>query len=263
MRFPWVEVRVAVAALARDATLDLARRNASLSMNVSSASNPDAALDEALRYAEGLASEIVEALTSFPEAPFTVQRLVELLLEPDSYCATPEKLARAAGKLLVVTSMVATAAPVESYAQHVTTEEMKHASDPLRVEQNTFFKSMVGEATEPARPLELEEKGIESTSEQVTEYPGTVVVVPVLSPEVLSHAEVSVAENRDIDGVEQVKLAIPLHDTEDGKRGEKRGHDAIDGEVFVDEIENRLVESALPGKPAEVNAGVELLTAGA
>ena len=122
---------------------------------------------------------------------------------------------------------------------------------------------MVGEATEPARPLELEEKGIESTSEQVTEYPGTVVDVPVLSPEVLSHAEVSVAENRDIDGVEQVKLAIPLHDTEDGKRGEKRGHDAIDGAVFVDEIENRLVESALPGKPAEVNAGVELLTAGA
>ena len=56
--------------------------------------------------AEDAALFLADALASFDEAPFTVQRLCELLLAPTAYYAKPDKLTRAVEKLLNVTGMV-------------------------------------------------------------------------------------------------------------------------------------------------------------
>ena len=49
--------------------------------------------------AEDAALFLADALASFDEAPFTVQRLCELLLAPTAYYAKPDKLTRAVEKL--------------------------------------------------------------------------------------------------------------------------------------------------------------------
>ena len=77
-----------------------------------SSSSPAAELGEAVARAEAHADALETRMASFPEPPFTAQRLVELLLYPEaSGYSTPEKLRVAAEKTLAVTGMTAIAAP--------------------------------------------------------------------------------------------------------------------------------------------------------
>ena len=117
VRFPWCETRVAVAALARVSMARLARRAASIAFAANdpdgvrecdsadpSSSSPAAELGEAVARAEAHADALETRMASFPEPPFTAQRLVELLLYPEaSGYSTPEKLRVAAEKTLAVT----------------------------------------------------------------------------------------------------------------------------------------------------------------
>ena len=92
LRYPWHEVRPAMVALVRTRLTAFARAASSSEAEASAAE--DAALF------------LADALASFNEAPFTVQRLCELLLAPTAYYAKPDKLTRAVEKLLNVTGMV-------------------------------------------------------------------------------------------------------------------------------------------------------------
>lgn len=102
--------------------------------------------------AEDAALSLADALASFDEAPFTVQRLCELLLAPTAYYARPDKLTRAVKKLLNVTGMVpsptappdGTPGPAEETAP--SSPARRAAKDPTHVQQTAFVSSLVGVA---------------------------------------------------------------------------------------------------------------------
>ena len=101
--------------------------------------------------AEDAALFLADALASFDEAPFTVQRLCELLLAPTAYYAKPDKLTRAVEKLLNVTGMVPspTAPPDGTLAPEDTAPSSparRAAKDPTHVQQTAFVSSLVGVA---------------------------------------------------------------------------------------------------------------------
>ena len=154
MRFPWTEVRIAVAALTRAALTRTARVAANREAARSPSPDFPRDLHEAAAHAEEHASSLCRTLDSFPEAPFTTQRLVELLLSPETFCATPEKLLRAAEKLLAVTGMVSPASPEKALAEKALAEkaltERRPRRDPVSAEQSAFVCALVG-ATETRR----------------------------------------------------------------------------------------------------------------
>ena len=95
-------------------------------------------------------------LASFPEPPFTAQRLVELLLDPEaSGYSTPEKLRVAAEKTLAVTGMTAidaNAAASEGLAGSLeAAPHARRALDPVSLEQSAFVRALVREAEAEAR----------------------------------------------------------------------------------------------------------------
>lgn len=269
VRFPWCETRVAVAALARGAMARAARREASKafaanhpgdarecdSADPSSSSSPPAAeLDEAVARAEAHADALETRLASFLEPPFTAQRLVELLLDPEaSGYSTPEKLRVAAEKTLAVTGMTAIAAPsgivsgAPDPAPHA-----RRALDPVSLEQSAFVRALVREA-------EAEARGDESDGAPAGSSPAADGGSPSAS-EVL--AEKAAAFPGEALPGKAGGLAAELAGGFAGveRVGEKR---AREGErpnepnepSFADEMENRL-----PGKP---DVGAELVTAGA
>jgi hypothetical protein len=101
--------------------------------------------------AEDAALSRADALASFDEAPFTVQRLCELLLAPTAYYARPDKLTRAVEKLLNVTGMVPspTAPPdgIPGPAEETASSPARRAAkDPTHVQQTAFVSSLVGVA---------------------------------------------------------------------------------------------------------------------
>ena len=266
VRFPWCETRVAVAALARGAMARAARRAASKafaanhpgdarecdSADPSSSSSPPAAeLDEAVARAEAHADALETRLASFPEPPFTAQRLVELLLDPEaSGYSTPEKLRVAAEKTLAVTGMTAIAAPsgITSGALDPA-PHARRALDPVSLEQSAFVRALVREA-------EAEARGDESDGAPAGSSPAADGGSPSAS-EVL--AETAAAFPGEALPGKAGGLAAELAGGFAGveRVGEKR---AREGErpnepSFADEMENRL-----PGKP---DVGAELVTAGA
>ena len=94
---------------------------------------------------------LADALASFDEAPFTVQRLCELLLAPTAYYAKPDKLTRAVEKLLNVTGMVPSptappTAPSEPEETAPSSPARRAAKDPTHVQQTAFVSSLVGVA---------------------------------------------------------------------------------------------------------------------
>ena len=266
VRFPWCETRVAVAALARGAMARAARRAASKafaanhpgdarecdSADPSSSSSPPAAeLDEAVARAEAHADALETRLASFPEPPFTAQRLVELLLDPEaSGYSTPEKLRVAAEKTLAVTGMTAIAAPsgITSGALDPA-PHARRALDPVSLEQSAFVRALVREAEAEARGDESDgapagsSPAADGGSPSASEVP--VETAAAFPGEALPGKAGGLAAELagGFAGVERV--------------GEKR---AREGErpnepSFADEMENRL-----PGKP---DVGAELVTAGA
>lgn len=267
VRFPWCETRVAVAALARGAMARVARREASKAFAANhpgdarerdsadpSSSSPAAELDEAVARAEAHADALETRLASFPEPPFTAQRLVELLLDPEaSGYSTPEKLRVAAEKTLAVTGMTAIAAPsgITSGALDPA-PHARRALDPVSLEQSAFVRALVREA-------EAEARGDESDGAPAGSSPAADGGSPSAS-EVL--AEKAAAFPGEALPGKAGGLAAELAGGFAGveRVGEKR---AREGErpnepnepSFADEMENRL-----PGKP---DVGAELVTAGA
>lgn len=264
VRFPWCETRVAVAALARGAMARVARREASKAFAANdpgetrecdsadpSSSSPAAELDEAVARAEAHADALETRLASFPEPPFTAQRLVELLLDPEaSGYSTPEKLRVAAEKTLAVTGMTAIAAPsgITSGALDPA-PHARRALDPVSLEQSAFVRALVREA-------EAEARGDESDGAPAGSSPAADGGSPSAS-EVL--AETAAAFPGEALPGKAGGLAAELAGGFAGveRVGEKR---AREGErpnepSFADEMENRL-----PGKP---DVGAELVTAGA
>ena len=263
MRFPWRETRVAVAALARGALTRAARRAASAAFAAKDSgrdpvsgtavdpASPAAELDEAVSRAEAHADALEMRLVSFPEPPFTAQRLVELLLDPEaSGYSTPERLRVAAEKTLAVTGMTAIAAPsgivsgAPDPAPHA-----RRALDPVSLEQSAFVRALVREA-------EAEARGDESDGAPAGSSPAADGGSPSAS-EVL--AETAAAFPGEALPGKAGGLAAELAGGFAGveRVGEKR---AREGErpnepSFADEMENRL-----PGKP---DVGAELVTAGA
>ena len=268
MRFPWCETRVAVAALARGAMARAARRAASKAFAANhpvcaraysrsadpSSSSPAAELDEAVARADAHADALETRLASFPEPPFTAQRLVELLLDPEaSGYSTPEKLRVAAEKTLAVTGMTAIAAPSGLTSGALDPEpHARRALDPVSLEQSAFVRALVREA-------EAEARGDESDGAPAGSSPAADGGSP-------SAAEVLVETAAAFPGEalpgKAGGLAAELAGGFAGveRVGEKR---AREGErpnepnepSFADEMENRL-----PGKP---DVGAELVTAGA
>ena len=167
VRFPWCETRVAVAALARVSMARLARRAASIAFAANdpdgvrecdsadpSSSSPAAELGEAVARAEAHADALETRMASFPEPPFTAQRLVELLLYPEaSGYSTPEKLRVAAEKTLAVTGMTAIAAPEGGITSGALdpAPHARRALDPVSLEQSAFVRALVREAEAEAR----------------------------------------------------------------------------------------------------------------
>ena len=216
-----------------------------------SSSSPAAELGEAVARAEAHADALETRMASFPEPPFTAQRLVELLLYPEaSGYSTPEKLRVAAEKTLAVTGMTAIAAPsgITSGALDPA-PHARRALDPVSLEQSAFVRALVREAEAEARGDESDgapagsspaaDGGSPSASEVPAEtaaaFPGEAL------PGKAGGLAADIAGG--FAGVERV--------------GEKR---AREGErpnepSFADEMENRL-----PGKP---DVGAELVTAGA
>ena len=270
VRFPWCETRVAVAALARGAMARAARRAASKAFAANhpgdarecdsadpSSSSPAAELGEAVARAEAHADALETRLASFPEPPFTAQRLVELLLDPEaSGYSTPEKLRVAAEKTLAVTGMTAidaNAAASEGLAGSLeAAPHARRALDPVSLEQSAFVRALVREA-------EAEARGDESDGAPAGSSPAADGGSPSAS-EVL--AEKAAAFPGEALPGKAGGLAAELAGGFAGveRVGEKR---AREGErpnepnepSFADEMENRL-----PGKP---DVGAELVTAGA
>ena len=212
-------------------------------------SSPAAELGEAVARAEAHADALETRLASFPEPPFTAQRLVELLLFPEaSGYSTPEKLRVAAEKTLAVTGMTAIAAPsgIVSGAP-APAPDARRALDPVSLEQSAFVRALVREAEAEARGGD-EHRGraapslagasppsaSEAPAETAAAFPG----------EALPGEAGGFGAQRALGelGVERV--------------GEKRAREGERPEpTFADELENRL-----PGKP---DVGAELVTAGA
>jgi len=264
VRFPWRETRVAVAALARGALTRAARRAASaafaakdsgrdpVSSTAVDPASPAAELDEAVSRAEAHADALEMRLVSFPEPPFTAQRLVELLLDPEaSGYSTPERLRVAAEKTLAVTGMTAidaNAAASEGLAGSLeAAPHARRALNPVSLEQSAFVRALVREAEAEARGGD-EHRGraapslagasppsaSEAPAETAAAFPG----------EALPGEAGGFGAQRALGelGVERV--------------GEKRAREGERPEpTFADELENRL-----PGKP---DVGAELVTAGA
>ena len=217
-----------------------------------SSSSPAAELGEAVARAEAHADALGTRMASFPEPPFTAQRLVELLLYPEaSGYSTPEKLRVAAEKTLAVTGMTAIAAPEGGITSGALdpAPHARRALDPVSLEQSAFVRALVREAEAEARGDESDgapagsspaaDGGSPSASEVPAEtaaaFPGEAL------PGKAGGLAADIAGG--FAGVERV--------------GEKR---AREGErpnepSFADEMENRL-----PGKP---DVGAELVTAGA
>ena len=269
MRFPWRETRVAVAALARGALTRAARRAASAAFAAKDSgrdpvsgtavdpASPAAELDEAVSRAEAHADALEMRLVSFPEPPFTAQRLVELLLDPEaSGYSTPERLRVAAEKTLAVTGMTAidaNAAASEGLAGSLeAAPHARRALDPVSLEQSAFVRALVREAEAEARGDESDgapagsSPAADGGSPSASEVP--VETAAAFPGEALPGKAGGLAAELagGFAGVERV--------------GEKR---AREGErpnepnepSFADEMENRL-----PGKP---DVGAELVTAGA
>ena len=172
MRFPWRETRVAVAALARAAFARAARRAASRAFSFADdgagAASCGESLDAALSRAETHADHVEARLCSFPEPPFTAQRLVELLLDPEaSGYRAPETLRRACDKLLAVTGMTAIDAGRDrthsaSGALEQSAQELaRRALDPVSLEQSAFVRALVGEAEAKRGEDEDEERSLD------------------------------------------------------------------------------------------------------
>jgi hypothetical protein len=165
VRFPWRETRVAVAALARAAFARAARRAASRAFAdagagagafaVRASSPASLSLDAALARAETHAEHVEARLSSFPEPPFTAQRLVELLLDPEaSGYRSLEPLRRACDKLLAVTGMTAIESGRDGDRIHEGAGALEQSGDaarraredPVSLEQSAFVRALVGEA---------------------------------------------------------------------------------------------------------------------
>ena len=221
----------------------------------SSSSPPAAELDEAVARAEAHADALETRLASFPEPPFTAQRLVELLLDPEaSGYSTPEKLRVAAEKTLAVTGMTAIAAPEGGITSGALdpAPHARRALDPVSLEQSAFVRALVREAEAEARGDESDgapagsSPAADGGSPSASEVP--VETAAAFPGEALPGKAGGLAAELagGFAGVERV--------------GEKR---AREGErpnepnepSFADEMENRL-----PGKP---DVGAELVTAGA
>ena len=128
----------------------------------------DAAVDEdedededasarALRaYEEDVERVCGECISSFAvDAPFTIQRICELVCEPEKYYASPTKLMNAILKLFTVTQTVdrGCAGGVETKGEdEVPTKAMvRDARDPVASEQKAFVAAVFAEpAAEPA-----------------------------------------------------------------------------------------------------------------
>ena len=249
MRFPWRETRVAVAALARGALTRAARRAASAALAAKDSGEvprdavdppSPAELDEAVSRADAHADALEVRLASFPEPPFTAQRLVEILLDPEaSGYSTPERLRVAVEKTLAVTGMTAVAAPA-ARAEGVEgsidpAPHARRALDPVSLEQTAFVRSMVREAE--AEPSDgragLYLAGGAPPSPPAAASPGEALP---------GEARGFAAERTGSLGVERV--------------GEKR---AREGEISEPTCAD-VLERRLPGKP---DVGAELVTAGA
>ena len=250
MHFPWRETRVAVAALARVSMARLARRAASIAFAANdpdgvrecdsadpSSSSPAAELGEAVARAEAHADALETRLASFPEPPFTAQRLVELLLDPEaSGYSTPEKLRVAAEKTLAVTGMTAIAAPsgITSGALDPA-PHARRALDPVSLEQTAFVRSMVREA--------------EAEPSDGRAGPYLAGGAPPSPPAAASPGEALPGEARGFAAERTGSLGVE-------RVGEKR---AREGEISEPTCAD-VLERRLPGKP---DVGAELVTAGA
>ena len=285
VRFPWCETRVAVAALARGAMARAARRAASKafaanhpgdarecdSADPSSSSSPPAAeLDEAVARAEAQADALETRLASFPEPPFTAQRLVELLLDPEaSGYSTPEKLRVAAEKTLAVTGMTAIAAPSGLTSGALDPEpHARRALDPVSLEQSAFVRALVGEAELQRGEDEGEdcslvrEKRQKIARGETTNPPETSRASESASPPPYAAFPGEALPVEEIPGGFVAEVLDPrpaMEVVERASVGEKRAREGESPEpTFAEEMD--VLERRLPGKP---DVGAELVTAGA
>ena len=270
MRFPWAEVRVAVAALARTQIFHLARESASREMPAR-AVDVDTVLADALASAEVLSSTVTSRIVdNHPEPPFTTQRLVELLLDADLYGGSPTKLASALGKLLLVTSMVASGAPVDELNDELnenmkaTTDEQRHAQDPTSIAQSAFVNVLVGDMCGDRGGVRVSAGDAFLTDNTLTSepFPGehfeTVAPIPA---SVVTHARMGTVQNQPLGQQKRSRNDEPEPSLET-----KRARDAKTKTSSEPPGENDVENSpdaALPGKQEVEVSGVELLTAGA
>ena len=100
-----------------------------------------------------------ECLDAFDDdAPFTIQRICELALEPAKFYATPYKFASAVLKLFAVTQTVDRRRSGDRVREQAPTgPQMRDARDPLAVEQKAFvaatFQTVVVEDKAPAQTV--------------------------------------------------------------------------------------------------------------
>lgn len=273
MRFPWRETRVAVAALARAAFARAARRAASRAFSFADdgagAASCGESLDTALSRAETHADHVEARLCSFPEPPFTAQRLVELLLDPEaSGYRAPETLRRACDKLLAVTGMTAIDAGRDrthsaSGALEQSAQELaRRALDPVSLEQSAFVRALVGEAEAKRGEDEDEERSLDREKQtRLRGKSGETTTSADRSPYAAFPGE-ALPGNPDFPGsfVGEVSEQKTRPATELVERvGEKRAREGASPEpTFAEEMD--ALERRLPGKP---DVGAELVTAGA
>ena len=287
MRFPWRETRVAVAALARAAFARAARRAASRAFAddgagagafaVRASSPASLSLDAALARAETHAEHVEARLSSFPEPPFTAQRLVELLLDPEaSGYRSLEPLRRACDKLLAVTGMTAIDSGRDGDRIHEGAGALEQSGDaarraredPVSLEQSAFVRALVGEA-ELQRGKDkdedcslVREKRQKIARGETTNPPETSRASESASPPPYAAFPGEALPVEEIPGGFVAEVLDPrpaMEVVERASVGEKRAREGESPEpTFAEEMD--VLERRLPGKP---DVGAELVTAGA
>ena len=284
MRFPWRETRVAVAALARAAFTRAARRAASRAFAddgagagafaVRASSPASLSLDAALARAETHAEHVEARLSSFPEPPFTAQRLVELLLDPEaSGYRSLEPLRRACDKLLAVTGMTAIESGRDGDRIHEgagaleqSGDAARRARDPVSLEQSAFVRALVGEAELQRGEDEdcslVREKRQKIARSETTLLPETSRASESASPPPYAAFPGEALPVEEIPGGFVAEVLDPrpaMEVVERASVGEKRAREGESPEpTFAEEMD--VLERRLPGKP---DVGAELVTAGA
>ena len=139
-----------------DSAATRARDDAADAVDEDEDEDEDASARALRAYEEDVERVCGECISSFAvDAPFTIQRICELVCEPEKYYASPTKLMNAILKLFTVTQTVdrGCAGGVETKEKdEVPTKAMvRDARDPVASEQKAFVAAVFAEpAAEPA-----------------------------------------------------------------------------------------------------------------